>query len=113
VPVTARLSQRFYEKFGEDLAKELVDWFNDVDATYRADLRELNELNFARFDAKVEQRFAQADARLEQRLAQVEGRLEQRIAGVEVKLEALKSELIKWMFLFWTGSALANLLIRR
>jgi hypothetical protein len=27
-----------------------------VDATYRADLRELDELNFQRFDAKVEQR---------------------------------------------------------
>ena len=96
----------------------------DIPPPHARDLRELNELNFARFDAKVEQRFAQADARLEQRLAQVktdldqritgvEVRLEQRIMGVEVKLEALKSELIKWMFLFWTGSALANLLIRR
>ena len=34
-----------------------------MDTTYRADLRELNELNFARFDAMVEQRFAQAGAR--------------------------------------------------
>ncbi len=43
-----------------------------MDATYRADLRELNELNFARFDTKVEQRFAEADAKLEQRFAQAE-----------------------------------------
>ena len=35
---------------------ELVEWFNAVDATYRADLRELNELNSQRFDAKLEQR---------------------------------------------------------
>jgi len=28
--------------------------FNSVDATYRSDLREVNELNFARFDAKLE-----------------------------------------------------------
>ena len=42
----------------EDVTNELVDWFNNVDATYRADLRELNELNFARFDAKLEQRLA-------------------------------------------------------
>jgi len=95
VPVTARLSQRFYEKFGDELAQELVDWFNDVDATYRADLREMNELNFARFDAKVEQRFAEAEARLEHRLG------------------ALKFDLIKWMFVFWTGAAVANLLLRR
>jgi len=35
-----------------------VEWFNSVDATYRADLRELNELNFARFDAKLDLRLA-------------------------------------------------------
>lgn len=29
-----------------------------MDATYRSDLRELNELNFARFDAKLEQAIA-------------------------------------------------------
>src|SRR5438132_8837020 len=43
MPVTARLSKRFYEVLGEDVANELVTWFNDVDATYRADLRALNE----------------------------------------------------------------------
>ena len=40
MPVTARLSRRFYEVLGEDVANELVDWFNVVDLTYRADLRE-------------------------------------------------------------------------
>ena len=123
MPVTARLSQRFYEKFGDEFTQELVDWLNQVDTSYRDHARELNDLNFARFDAKVEQRFAQADARLEQRINEVEVRLgqrisglevkiEQRISGVEVKLGALQSELIKWMFLFWTGTALANLLLR-
>ena len=33
MPVTARLSLRFYEKLGEDVANELVEWFNSVDAT--------------------------------------------------------------------------------
>ena len=48
MPVTAKLSQKFYEKFGDEITNELVEWFNAVDATYRADLRELNELNFSR-----------------------------------------------------------------
>ena len=77
MPVTARLSRKFYETFGEDLTNELVDWFNSVDATYRDDLRELNNLNFARFDAKLEQRLAE-----------------------------LESKLIKWMFTFWVPTAL-------
>ena len=29
MPVTARLSQKFYEKLGEDVTNELVNWFND------------------------------------------------------------------------------------
>ena len=59
MPVTAKLSKAFYDRLGEQIANELVEWFNQVDATYRSDLREINELNFARFDAKLEQRFAE------------------------------------------------------
>jgi len=44
---------QFYETFGDELANEFVEWFNTVDATYRADLRDLNELNSARLDAKL------------------------------------------------------------
>lgn len=68
MPVTARLSKLFYERLGEQITNELVDWFNAVDATYRADLKEFNELNFARFDAKLEQRLAQLEVKLERRL---------------------------------------------
>src|SRR5213083_299593 len=64
MPVTAKLSRGFYEKLGDEVANELVEWFNQVDATYRADLRQLNELNFARFDAKLEQRVAELRAEI-------------------------------------------------
>jgi len=104
VPVTARLSRKFYEKFGEELTNELVDWFNSVDATYRADLREVNELNFARFDAKLEQRIAQLSAEL------------------RVEIQKTRADLIKWTFVFWaptalgvvsTGIGVVSLLLRR
>ena len=71
-----------------------------MDATYRSDLRELNELNFARFDAKVEQRFAESEARLERRFAEADVKLERRLAGLEVKM-------IRWMFAFWSTTMLA------
>ena len=104
MPVTAVLSKKFYEKFGDDITNELVNWFNAVDATYRADLRDLNERNFARFDAKLEQRLAESDAKWEGRWHQL-----------DVKLAELKSELLKWMFLFWatTGVALGGLFLRK
>ena len=124
MPVTAVLSKKFYEKFGEDVTNELVNWFNAVDATYRADLRELNELNFARFDAKLEQRLAQSDAKwdsrwrqldakLEQRLAQSDAKLEQRMAelrsSVAERLAELESRLTWRMFAFWVPTALATI----
>jgi DNA anti-recombination protein RmuC len=98
MPVTARLSKLFYERLGEQVAGELVDWFNQVDATYRNDLRELNEPNFARFDAKLEQRLLQLEAKIEQRIAQLEAKFEQRFVQLEAKFEMrftqLRSELL-------------------
>ncbi len=66
------------------MTNQPLDWFDAVDSTYRPDLRELNELNFARFDAKLAQRLA-----------------EQRV------------DLLRWMFGFWatTMLTLAGLMI--
>ena len=99
MPVTAKLSKRFYDVLGEDVANELVDWFNAVDLTYRADLRELNELNFARFDAKLEQRLAELRAELRQEIAEL--RTEMRTG-----LHGLRADLIRWMFGFWVTTVL-------
>jgi hypothetical protein len=133
MPVTARLSRRFYEQFGDELVTELVDWMNAVDSTYRSDLDRLNELNFARFDAKLEQRLAEQDRKLEHRLAALDTKWEQRLAGMEVKWEqrlagmevrweqrishievrmqkefaGLRTDIVRWMFAFWTGTMLA------
>ena len=74
MPATVKLSRKFYDTFGEDVVNELVDWFNQMDATYRADLRDMNELNFARFDATLQQRFAESDAKWERRFAELERR---------------------------------------
>jgi hypothetical protein len=111
VPVTARLSKRFYDVFGEEIANELVNWFNQVDDTYRTDLRELNELNFSRFDAKLEQRLAESDGRWERRLAELDakwgGRWTQLDAKLEQRLAEVESHLTWRMFAFWAPTALA------
>ncbi|HEU5261179.1 MAG TPA: hypothetical protein VFU41_07120 [Gemmatimonadales bacterium] len=87
MPVTAKLSRKFYDTFGDEIANELVEWFNQVDATYRSDLRELNKLNFARFDAKLEQRAAALEAKLEQRAAELEAKLEQLRAELRAEFQ--------------------------
>jgi len=95
MPVTAKLSREFYEKFGDDLTNELVEWFNQVDATYRTDLRDLNELNFARFDAKLDQRVAELRAEIQAGLARLEGGLIARIGMAEGRLARLT--VILWL----------------
>ena len=109
MPVTAKLSRKFYEKLGDDVANELVEWFNSVDATYRSDLKELNELNFTRFDAKVEQRWAQLDAKLEQRVAELRAEMRAGFVGADAQLEQrlaeLETRLTRRMFGFWVAQA--------
>lgn len=109
MPVTAKLSLKFYEKFGDDIANELVEWFNMVDATYRSDLRELNELNFARFDAKLEQRVAELRAEMHTGFAKLEAKvasnLESILSGTDSKLAQMETRLTRRMFKFWIAQA--------
>jgi hypothetical protein len=117
VPVTAKLSKRFYDVLGEDVANELVDWFNAVDLTYRSELRELNELNFARFDAKLEQRLAELRAELRGEIAALRTDLRtglQDLRGeTNAALERVRAELLRWMFGFWVTTliGIAGMLI--
>ena len=129
MPVTARLSKSFYDRFGDDVANELVEWFNSVDTTYRHDLRELNDRNFVRFeagldrwaaeiDAAIERRFAAIDARFAQvdvRFAKLEARMDQRfeslesllreqMATIDVRLAQFEARMMRWMLTFWVGT---------
>ena len=78
-----------HEKLGEEVANELVDILNRMDATNRAEFRDAIEQNFVRFDAKLEQRLAELARDLADRLAQLESRITWR------------------MFAFWAPTALA------
>lgn len=51
MPITAKLSRKLYETFGDEAAGEMIDWMQGVDAQ-RAELRELNELMLSRFEAR-------------------------------------------------------------
>ena len=96
MPVTAKLSRKFYERLGDDVADELVDWFNAVDATYKADLKEINDLNWERLDSRLKY----MDEHWESRLQSMDARLDSRI-------DRLRADLMKWMFIYWTGTVAA------
>ncbi len=126
MPITARLSHKLHETLGDDAAEDLVNWMQQVDAQ-RAELRELNELNFSRIDARLAEVAMQADlvelrrttqadiAELRQemqgRFAQVREEMKagfadmrQEMAHLETRLERRIGDLIKWSFVFWVGA---------
>ncbi len=119
----------------------MVNWFNQADTTYRTQLRELNDLNYSRFEAKLEQfgakmdqRFAEQDAKWERRFANQSAEWERRFANqsaewerrfgelsarmdkltaiVEAQPLAIQANLLKWMVVLWATTILAIVGIR-
>lgn len=127
VPVTAKLSRRFYEQLGDEIANELVDWLNAVDESYRNEIRELHDVNrewfraematlrgevrdeFAAVSAEFRAEFGSFRLEIERRFA----RIDERFAQVDTRLAEQRAELLKWMFVFWTATVipLAGLMV--
>ena len=65
--IATNFSKEFYDKLGHEVVEEMVNWFNQTDVEYRTQLRDLNDRNYSRFEAKLEQRFSEQDAKWERR----------------------------------------------
>lgn len=87
MPAPAKFSEQSYERVGHQFVEELVDWLIRNDHAFRSELREINELNFARFEATLDKRMEGLEARIDRRILGVEAKLDQEIHAVEVKLE--------------------------
>ncbi len=97
MPVTAKLSRKFYERFGDEITGELVDWFNAVDTTYQTQLRELNDLNWERFKAHL-------DGEINSLRSELRSEMQAGFAELRLEMERLRSSMMKWMFVYWTGT---------
>ena len=129
MPVAVRLSKNFYDRFGDEATNELVTLLNDVDLTYRSELRDAFAGNIAVFDAKLAQRLAEQDARIdvkftemdakfEMKFAAMDAKFEKRFAGIDVQLadlrgdlKGLQASLLRWMFGFWAASTITTVTI--
>ncbi|MFN2604344.1 MAG: coiled-coil domain-containing protein [Gemmatimonadaceae bacterium] len=136
VPVTAKLSRQFYERLGDDIASELVDWFNAVDLTYQAQLRELNDLNWERFKVTLHAEIAtlrgellaeigslRGDSRTEigslrgewrteiassrGEIAEMRGALETKIADLRTEMHAMRNAVLTWTLVYGTTTMIA------
>ena len=86
MPVTARLLLRLHETLGDEATDDLIAWWDETVASNRAAIREVADLYFERFEA-----------RLERGLAEVRGEF-------RAEMAAQRADLIKWMFIFWVGT---------
>ena len=112
MPITAKLSNKFYEKLGDDVANELVEWLNLVDTSYRQEFKDLFEANFRRVEGELAGLRAETGARiagmegvmnvrllgLEGRMVELQGRL---LAEMDSKLGKVKWSLLTWTIVFW------------
>jgi hypothetical protein len=130
MPITAKFSKTFYDTLGHEIADEMVNWFNQADTVYRTQLRELNDLNYARveakfeqLEAKIDQRFAEQDAKWERRFAEQSAKWEQRFGDLSARVDkltaiveaqplAIQANLLKWMVVLWATTILAIVGIR-
>jgi hypothetical protein len=95
MPVTARLLQRLHDTLGDEATNDLFAWWDEAATVNRAAVREVADLYYERFDARLEKGLAEVRAEFRTELARQH------------------ANLMKWMFLFWVGTVvpLSGLLI--
>lgn len=99
------------EKLGDDGVDGLIQIVSEVEKEARRDSLIIAEERFERrlteeiskLRQEMVERFAQMDTKFETRFAQIEAKFETKFAQMEAKMSSFKTEIIKWMFLFWIG----------
>ncbi len=79
-----RLLQSLHETLGEDATNDLFSWWDEAASVNRAAVREVADLYYARFEA----------------------RLERGLAELRREMADQRADLVKWMFLFWAGTVI-------
>lgn len=111
MPLPIKLSRRFYDALGDEVANELVTLLSALDDSYRAEHRELVN-GLRRLEARMDQLEARMQ-RLEERMPElVERRVAEQLSQMEkrwedrlnARLADLKLSLLIWTFLFWLGT---------
>ena len=109
----AKLSRAFYDQFGDALTDELVNCLNAIEGSYRAELRDLFDAHFGRFEAKFERRLVETKAEVMAEIGSLRseiGSLKTEIGPLRAEGGSLRSEIgavadklgmLKWTFAVW------------
>ena len=109
MPVPQRLNRSLQRALGAEAAEDLVNLLDGVELQ-RSELRAFREstrADFAEFRAGLERQ----NAALRHEMAASQAALRQDMtvaqAALGERMERVKSELMKWSLMFWTGAVLA------
>ena len=104
----AHMLRKFSEAFGTEVAAELVDWASPLDNTLRDEIKDRGEQYYLRFEAKLEQRLAETIAELRAEIGGLRNEMHAGFASIRAEMALQRSDMIKWMFTFWAGSAVTT-----
>ena len=99
---------RFYKVFkdlGEERAALLAEFAEYVETRKAATSEELGETEL-RLQAQIEGTRLEVE-KVRKEMREAELRLQKEIEGVKAEVARTKADLVKWMFLFWTGQVVA------
>ena len=128
MPVTARLLQRLHESLGDEATNDLFAWWEEAASVNRIAVREVADLYYARFDARLEKGLAEVRSEMDKGLTEVRSEMAKGLAEVRSEIAVVRADmesklrsgmaeqradLVKWMFMFWIGTIvpLAGLMI--
>jgi hypothetical protein len=109
MPVTPKQTRVLRDRFGDSAANEIVDVLNNVEASSVNELRTLNELNFARFEANMDRRFESLETKMDLRFTASDAKMDRRLAEVDAKISERFLTHTRWMLGAWTTMFLALL----
>lgn len=106
MPVPAKFSEQSHDRVGHQFIEELVDWLTRNEQSFRTELREINELNFARFEAQLDRQVQRLETTIKK--LGVELRADMRAGMAELETQ-ITGRMLGWMFVFWTGTTITVL----
>lgn len=113
MPVSARLLQSLHESLGNDATNDLLAWWEEAATVNRAAVREVADLYYARFEARLEKGLAEVRSEMAMTRSEMDKGFSEVRSELDSRMANQRADLVKWMFMFWVGTIvpLAGLVI--
>src|SRR5687767_15976356 len=101
MPVTTRLVQRLHDVLGEEATDDLFAWWQETARVNRAEIREVADLYFARFEPRLQNSLAEVRGEMAGLQGERRSELAARRADVRSQMATPRADLIKSMRIYW------------